>query len=208
MFFTPHLLHDDRGFPEAWSGSWDFLNSRSSFVSGQQVGECGSLPPLVLLWHGVDLRVLSGVTGHSGSLPSCQKVCEHGALSVRCRLLGHCGRPRFFFIPQHSLKKSEIQFIYDYCLQNIKKIMWGYLPDPGQPCGWDVCPFLKSVPVAWSVPAWRFSGPGPAASAQGGLPWTSGWSTTLSARPGNNAIWVLYEINEDIPHIRATEMIN
>lgn len=123
MFFTPHLLHDDRGFPEAWSGSWDFLNSRSSFVSGQQVGECGSLPPLVLLWHGVDLRVLSGVTGHSGSLPSCQKVCEHGALSVRCRLLGHCGRPRFFFIPQHSLKKSEIQFIYDYCLQNIKKII-------------------------------------------------------------------------------------
>lgn len=123
MFLTPHLLHDDRGFPEAWSGSWDFLNSRSSFVSGQQVGECGSLPPLVLLWHGVDLRVLSGVTGHSGSLPSCQKVCEHGALSVRCRLLGHCGRPRFFFIPQHSLKKSEIQFIYDYCLQNIKKII-------------------------------------------------------------------------------------
>lgn len=123
MFFTPHLLHDDRGFPEAWSGSWDFLNSRSSFVSGQQVGECGSLPPLVLLWHGVDLRVLSGVTGHSGSLPSCQKVCEHGALSVWCRLLGHCGRPRFFFIPQHSLKKSEIQFIYDYCLQNIKKII-------------------------------------------------------------------------------------
>lgn len=123
MFLTPHLLHDDRGFPEAWSGSWDFLNSRSSFVSGQQVGECGSLPPLVLLWHGVDLRVLSGVTGHSGSLPSCQKVCEHGALSVWCRLLGHCGRPRFFFIPQHSLKKSEIQFIYDYCLQNIKKII-------------------------------------------------------------------------------------
>lgn len=123
MFFTPHLLHDDRGFPEAWSGSWDFLNSRSSFVSGQQVGECGSLPPLVLLWHGVDLRVLSGVTGHSGSLPSCQKVCEHGALSVWCRLLGHCCRPRFFFIPQHSLKKSEIQFIYDYCLQNIKKII-------------------------------------------------------------------------------------
>lgn len=123
MFLTPHLLHDDRGFPEAWSGSWDFLNSRSSFVSGQQVGECGSLPPLVLLWHGVDLRVLSGVTGHSGRLPSCQKVCEHGALSVRCRLLGHCGRPRFFFIPQHSLKKSEIQFIYDYCLQNIKKII-------------------------------------------------------------------------------------
>lgn len=123
MFFTPHLLHDDRGFPEAWSGSWDFLNSRSSFVSGQQVGECGSLPPLVLLWHGVDLRVLSGVTGHSGRLPSCQKVCEHGALSVWCRLLGHCGRPRFFFIPQHSLKKSEIQFIYDYCLQNIKKII-------------------------------------------------------------------------------------
>lgn len=123
MFLTPHLLHDDRGFPEAWSGSWDFLNSRSSFVSGQQVGECGSLPPLVLLWHGVDLRVLSGVTGHSGRLPSCQKVCEHGALSVWCRLLGHCGRPRFFFIPQHSLKKSEIQFIYDYCLQNIKKII-------------------------------------------------------------------------------------
>lgn len=123
MFLTPHLLHDDRGFPEAWSGSWDFLNSRSSFVSGQQVGECGSLPPLVLLWHGVDLRVLSGVTGHSGSLPSCQKVCEHGALSVWCRLLGHCGRPRFFFIPQHPLKKSEIQFIYDYCLQNIKKII-------------------------------------------------------------------------------------